>query len=116
MTWSKFCDRIKILNSKGGDSMKNLTPCQLRYKKVKEIMKLLNLKDTPRERYIAKFIAIKIYGFPYIYKNVEEFNTILSNYKESNYLEDSSNSKHILNNHFNWKKISQLHLNIYLNA
>ena len=56
------------------------------------------------------------YGFPYIYKNVEEFNSILLNYKESNYLEDSSNSKHILNNHFNWKKISQLHLNIYLNA
>jgi len=46
--------------------MKNKTIGQIRYKKEKEIMKLLNLKDTPRERYIAKFIAIKIYGFPYI--------------------------------------------------
>jgi len=52
---------------KGGDVMKNLTICQLRYKKVKEIIKLLNLKDTPREKYLAKKIAIKIYGFPYIY-------------------------------------------------
>ena len=47
--------------------MKNKTIGQIRYKKEKEIKILLRLKNNGREKYLAKKIAIKVYGFPYIY-------------------------------------------------